>query len=345
MNNKTNKLTEWAVNKIKTEFPDDIALLIAVEGHSVNGDGHGESFDYFVPSTERGNELSRTFIIDGIGHDLYPRSWERTERTAGLDDPATTCLSNAIILYSRTEEDKNRFLAIQKKLYENLNNQTFIYKKALETLDNAMSLYRTLMFEEKPYKVRMATGYIWHYLALSVAYLNHTFFKSHTVSEIQQIQTFQDLPDTFIAYYEAVIRAQTTDDLKTVAHQIISTTRAFIASHKPVNLQTQKQPDFAGLADWYQELSLTWRRIRYYCEIKNSDLAFTDACFLQNELSIVKEEFILQEMDLLGCFDAADLSKLGKRAAELEQYIVSEIGKHGVKLQKYDTLEAFLSEN
>ena len=345
MNNTTNKLTEWAVHKIKTEFPDDIALLIAVEGHAVNGDGHGACFDYFVPATERGNELSRTFMIDGIGHDLYPRSWERTERTASLDDPATTCLSNAIILYSRTEEDRNRFLAIQKKLYENLNNQAFIYKKALETLDIAMSLYRTLMFEDSLYKVRMAAGYIRHYLALSVAYLNHTFFKSYADSQIKQIQALHELPDKFAACYEAVIQAQTVDDLKTVAHQLISVTRQFIASRKPVNLQTQKQPDFAGLADWYQELSLTWRRIRYYCEIKSSDLAFTDACFLQNELTIVKEEFNLQEMDLLGCFDAADLSKLRKQADELEQYIVSEIGKHGVKLQKYDTLEAFLSEN
>ena len=38
-----------------------------------------------------------------VGNDLYPRSWERTERTATLDDPATQCLGNAKILYARSE--------------------------------------------------------------------------------------------------------------------------------------------------------------------------------------------------------------------------------------------------
>ena len=70
MTNTKNKLTEWVINKIKSEYSDDVALLVAVEGSSVNGDGHGEPFDYFVPATERGNELAQTFIIGGVGNDL-----------------------------------------------------------------------------------------------------------------------------------------------------------------------------------------------------------------------------------------------------------------------------------
>lgn len=80
MKNDTQRLTDWVIRTIKTEYPDDVALLVAVEGASINGDGHGEPFDYFVPATERGNELAQTFIIGGVGNDLYPRSWERMER-------------------------------------------------------------------------------------------------------------------------------------------------------------------------------------------------------------------------------------------------------------------------
>ncbi len=109
MNHTSNQLTDWAINKIKKEYPEDIALLVAVEGHEVNNDGHGLCFDYFVPATERGYELSQTFILEGIGHDLYPRSWERTEQTADLNDRVTLCLGNAKILYSRTPADTERF--------------------------------------------------------------------------------------------------------------------------------------------------------------------------------------------------------------------------------------------
>jgi hypothetical protein len=128
MKESKNKLTEWVINKIKNEYADDVALLVAVEGVSVNGDGHGEPFDYFVPATERGNELSQTFIIDGVGNDLYPRSWERTRRTADLEDLATLCLGNAKILYSRSKEDEEKFEKLRERLFENLANDGFVYK-------------------------------------------------------------------------------------------------------------------------------------------------------------------------------------------------------------------------
>lgn len=345
MSTTTQKLTEWAINKIKTEYDDDVALLIALEGHSVNGDGHGECFDYFVPATDRGNELSQTFIIDGIGYDLYPRSWERTERTASLDDRNTICLGNAKILYSRTKEDEDRFNAIQRKLYDNLNNKEFIYKKALENLNIAMDLYRTMMFEDELYKVKMAAGYINYYLSLSVVNLNGTFFGNWRDGHIPELMNLQAIPDNFLEYYKAVIAAGTVNELKSLAHLIISTTRQFISTKKPKLPEATCKTDFTELANWYHELSLTWRRLRYYCSINNSDAAFSDACNLQNELLIVSEEFGLHKMDLLGKYDTANLNALSERASELENYIISEIENHGVKLKKYDNLGDFLSEN
>ncbi|MHB1483363.1 MAG: hypothetical protein ACYCYI_01745 [Saccharofermentanales bacterium] len=345
MNNKTEKLTEWAINKIKTEYIDDIALLVAVEGHSVNEDGHGECFDYFVPTTDRGNELAQTFMIDGIGYDLYPRSWERMERTADLDDHATICLSNAKILYSHTKEDENRFISIQKRLYENLANKEFIYKKALENLNIAMDLYRTMMFEDTLFKTYMAAGYINDYLSLVVMYLNRSFFKNWRNGRLPELLLLKEIPDNFIEYYKAVINAKTANELKNLAHLIISTTRQFIASHKPARISVKAEPNFVDLASWYHELSLTWRRLRFYCDANNVEAAFIDACFLQNELTIVKEEFGLCEMDLLGYFDTTNLAALSTQATELEKYIISEIENHGVKLNRYDTLEEFLSQN
>lgn len=345
MHTTTQKLTDWAIEKIKANYINDVALLVAVEGHSVNGDGHGECFDYFVPASEKGNELSQTFIINEIGYDLYPRSWERTERTANLDDRATICLGNAKILYSRTQEDEDRFEAIRKKLDENLNNKEFTYKKALENLNIAMDLYRTMMFEDELYKVKMAAGYINNYLSLAVVYMNGTYFKNWRDGQLPELVKLKDIPENFIEYYRAVIHAKTTNEMKSLAHLMISTARQFIASHKTVQTASQYNSNFVDLANWYQELCLTWRRIRYYCHINNSAAAFGDACNLQNELSIVSEEFGLRKMDLLGYFDASNLEKLLHQATELENYIVTEIESHGVKLKRYDTVEAFLSEN
>lgn len=343
MPNTTSRLTEWAINKIKTEYPDDVALLVAVEGASVNGDGHGEPFDYFVPATERGNELSQTFIIGDVGKDLYPRSWERTERTASLDDLATPCLGSARILYARTREDEERFEAIRQNLFDNLENPEFTYNKALQYLDVAMDLYRTMMFEERLYRVRGLAGYIHYYLTVSVACLNKTYRKEWHNGAASEISQWKELPDRFVAYYQAILAAPTTGELKSLAHLLIASARQFIARYKPQYRGTTKTPDYQWLADWYQELRTTWNRISYYSGIKNADAVFQDACNLQSELDIISEEFDLGELDLLGCFDPLNLALLSHRAVELEKIIVSTIERQGIKIKRYDTLEAFLA--
>ena len=342
---RTNRLTEWVINKIRKEYPDDVALLVAVDGYSVNEDGHGEPFDYYVPATERGNDFAQTFIINGVGNDLYPRSWERTERTASLDDRATQCLGNARILYSRSKADEERFLEIRKRLFDNLADPVFIYKKALENLDLAMELYRTMMFEEKLYKVRALAGFIHNYLSIAAACLNHTYIDKWQDGMIPVIRKWNDLPERFVEYYEAMLDASTVSELRSLSQLLIASVRQFIARHKPGNTDEKKTPDYKWLAEWYQELRTTWNRIYHYCKVKNSEAAFLDACNLQNELGIVGEEFSLAEMDLLGCFDTRDLKPLEVRAAELEKAIISVIESNGVKIRQYDTLDEFLAKS
>jgi len=346
MNITTEKLMDWAIDKIKSEYYDDVALLIGVEGYNINNDGHGECFDYFVPVTNRGNELSQTFIINGIGYDLYPRSWERTERTASLDDTGTLCLANAKILYSRSSEDTERFESIRQKLFDNLSDSAFVYRKALEKLDIAMDLYRTMMFEDKLYKIKMAAGFIAHYLSLSVMYLNGTYEKNWKESKIPHLfERFDSIPDNFIEYYQAVICADSEVELKNLAHLLIATSRKFIAKYKVTNDIPAKERDFTKLADWYQECCLYLRRIYYYCDINDSTAAFAAACGIQSELNIIKDEFGLHEMDMLSCFDAANLEAFAKNTKELEEYIISEIALHGIAIKDYKTLEDFLSAN
>jgi len=356
MANKQNPLTEWVINKIKTEYPDDIALLIAVEGASVNNDGHGEVFDYFVPATERGFELSQTFIINGVGNDLYPRSWERCERTANLEDWASQCLGRAKILYSRSQEDVDRFEAIRQTLFANLNDPAFVYKKALAQLERAMDMYRTMLFEERLYKVRGLAGFIHYYLAMGVAYLNKTYIGAANYHQgmLPAFTDWKHLPERFVEYYESILSAKTVGELRSIAHLLIASARRFIAGHKPQEASV-KSTNYHDLADWYQELRTAWNRIYHHCESKNGDAAFIDACGLQNELSVINEEFDffnsfqveerfgLAEMDLLGVFDAQNLEPLAARATEIEKFIVATIEAHDITIQSYDTLEAFLA--
>lgn len=339
------ELTNWVITQIQEKYKDDVALLIAISGHSLESDCHGECFDYFVPVNENGNNLGQTFIIDGVGHDLYPRSWERIENMANFDDDFTFGLGDAKILYCRSEEDRKKFVAMQEKLKTNLQDKDFMLKKALEKLDTAMEIYRTLMFEEMLYKVRMASGFIAYYLSIAVACINGTYFRQRLDLETVGLAQMKDIPENFITYYEAIVNAKTVEELKKLCYEIISTARKFIAAHKQSKQEKSFTPNYEDLADWYEEGSLTWRRIYYHCDTQNPMRVFKDAINLQHELNIIKEEFGLNEMDLLGSFDAENLSAFKQRAQDLEQYVISEIENHGAILNKYDTLEQFLAKN
>ncbi|MDR7855169.1 hypothetical protein [Tissierella sp.] len=339
------ELTNWAITQIQEKYKDDIALLLGITGHSLEDDCHGECFDYFVPANENGNKLAKTFIIDGVGHDLYPRSWKRIENMAEFNDDFTNGLADAIILYSRNEEDKKRFVEFQEKLMANLKDKDFMFKRALQKLDTAMEIYRTMIFEDTFYKVKMGAGFIASYLSIAVACINGTYLKQRLELETVELSQMEAIPDSFISYFEEIVKAKSVGELKKLCYEIISTTRKFISAHKPLKAKELKMPSYKDLAVWYEEVSLTWRRIYYYCDTGDYQRAFPDALNLQHELSVIKEEFGLKEMDLLGSFDVSNLSQLKQKAQEFESYIVSEIESHDVTINKYDTLEQFLAKN
>lgn len=339
------ELTNWAIAQIQNKYKNDVALLIGIFGHALDNDCHGECFDYFIPANENGNQLAQTFIIDGVGHDLYPRSWKRIENMANLDDNFTNGLADGVILYARNEDDRQQFIAMQEKLKANLQNKDFMLKKALEKLDNAMEIYRTMMFEESLYQVRMAAGFIAKYLSFAVAHMNGTYFKQRLELETVELAQMALLPEHFIDYYENIVKASTVEALKQHSYDMIRTTRAFIAAHKPPANAKAASPDYKELAGWYEEGSLTFRRILIHCDAQNYERVFTDAIAIQHELNIIKEEFGLSEMDLIGSFDYQNLNAIKEATQKIEQYIISEIERHGFKINQYDTLEQFLEKN
>ena len=90
-------------------------------------------------------------------------------------------------------------------------------------------------------------------------------------------------------------------------------------------------------------MSLTWRRLRYYCGVQNSELALWHACYLQSELLVVGEEFSLGELDLLGSYDSRDLVPLRERSVELERQIISTLENAGVPIRQYESVGDFFA--
>lgn len=337
------RLADWAVREIETKYKDDVCLLLGQWRRDFGPDQEEFTFHYYVPATSRSNGLARTFIVDGMGYDLFPMTWERVERIADIRGDNPVCLDDAEILYARNDDDRQRFVSLQARMRANLQNPHFMYTRAREALNTAMQIFRDMLFEEKLSTIREHAGYLCLNTANAVAFVNQQYLASPDY--FTGLLSIKTVPAGFTDMYERIIRAKTPDEQKRLCHDIITMTRRFLDENDKNAVRRISAPDFSELAFWYQELSYTWRRIYYWCDKENPVNAYIWGCMLQNELDTVGADFGIADLDILSAFDAADLPAFRKRAERVEQHIVATIEAHGVKIESYPSVEEFLKQN
>jgi len=350
MKNIDQELIEWAIQGIQKKYPEDVALLIGqVGGCKTPEDEQNMAFDFFVPATEKGNQLSQTFIIEDMGYDLYPISWKRLQGIVDLKEPRMIfAFMKGEVLYAKSEDEKGRFYAMKQELLANLSNLNITFPKALEYLNTAMEIYQTMMFEDSLGKVRKAAGGISCFLMNSIAMINGQYLRNGYANLTQELEKMTSVPIDFGSLYLELLQASTVEEIQEISHQLIKATRDYFILHKPQDLEcskTEDQIDYDNLADWYQEARYSFRRIEYYAKKESIEECFLLGCFFQIEFDAIQDEFQLTTMDLLEKFNGVHLDEFAQKAKEIEGYIVGVLKEHHAVLKIYESLEEFLKES
>ena len=337
-------LTDWAIKKIESEYRDDVCLLIEHKALKLEKDMDAAAFSFYIPATNRANGLAKTFIVDGIGYDLFPISWERVERMADVKEYNTTCLADAVILWAKSDEDKQRFVSLQARLQANLQNPHYMLERAKKWFDTAKEIYQDTLFEEKLYKVRENAGYICDLLAIAVAFVNQRYLAHGQTNQMDELSNMRKIPVNFVKLYQGIITEMSPDVQIRLCHELIKSTKVFLdEQEKPV--PKTSTPDFSELASWYQELCYTWRRVYHWCDMNDHINAYIWCCMLQNEVEEWGTRFGIANIDILGLYNANDLTVFRDQAETVEQNFKQAINDSGVKLDEYRTVEDFLKAN
>ena len=344
MNKNGTQLTDWAVKKIVSEYRDDVCLLLEHKTLKLEKDMDAAAFSFYIPATNRANGLARTFIVDGIGYDLFPMSWERIERMADVKEYNTTCLADAKIIWAKSEEDKQRFISLQARLQANLQNPQYMLERAKKWFDTVKEIYQDTLFEEKLYKVRENAGYICDLLAVAVAFVNQRYFTHGQTNQLQELSGMKKIPANFTKLYREIIAEVSPDTQKRLCHELIKNTKVFLDEReKPA--AKPSVPDFSELASWYQELCYTWRRVYHWCDMNDPINAYIWCCNLQNEVDEWGVKFGIADIDIFSSYKANDLVGFRERAEFIEQKFRETIKSNGVELDEYTTVEDFLKIN
>ncbi len=133
------RLVRWIAEKAEREYAEDISLVL-IYGSYVNGTANSRSdVDCcFIPKTERGYEMAAGFILEGVGYDIFPMSWERVERIACLRENLTPLVGDAEIIFCGSAEDMARFQGMQEKLQCCLADGAYVREIAEERCREAL---------------------------------------------------------------------------------------------------------------------------------------------------------------------------------------------------------------
>lgn len=344
MNKNDTRLADWAIKKVDSEYSNDVCLLLEHKTLKLQKDMDTMAFSFYIPASNRANALARTFIIDNIGYDLFPMSWERIERMADVKEYNTTCLADAVIIWAGSEEHKQRFLSLQARLQANLQNPQYMHKRAEKWLDTVKEIYQDTLFEEKTYKIRENAGYIVDLLAIAVAFVNQRYFVHGQTNQIKELSSMKKVPENFIKLYQDIIFEASPDVQKRLCHEIIKITKEFLDEQGKTAVKNSP-PDFSELAAWYQELCYTWRRVYHWCDEGDPVNAYIWCCNLQNEAEEWGTKFGITDIDIFSSFNVEDLLGFRKRAEFVEHKFRQAIYENGVNLDEYKTIEDFLKAN
>ena len=349
MKNIDKELVDWAIQKIEIEYKDDVALLIGqVGGCKIPTDEQNMIFDFFIPSTERGFQMANTFMIEEMGYDLFPISWDRLEGIANIEEPRMIfAFAKGEVIYARTEEDRKRFETIKEQMFERLQDKVLMYGKALEQLETAQEIYQTMLFEEKFGKLRKAAGGVICFLMSAIASINGTYLESGYMNLTKDLSNMTLQPENFLELFTKLLEAQTADEVRTLAYEMIKATRILMVQHHPSKSKEQEKnaDNLEELAFWYHEARYTFRRIEYYTSIGAVEDSYLLGCYLQIEFDAIQDDFGLKEMDLMGYFNSKQLSVFAEKAKEIEAYLLSILKENGLIGHMYNDLEEFLADN
>lgn len=339
---KLMRAAEILIEKIEREYKDDVAVVV-IMGSTIYGETHEKSdLDmYFVVNTPRGNELGMAFIIDGIGFDFWPISWERLTRMANHDERVTSIITEGQIIYYGSDADLKKFNALKEMALDVSDSKKFI-DKSKKVFDQVYKHYFHLDQAVSLSEARMSGLNVIYPLTNALALLNRDTVKRGRGKLKGELLQMPLVPNDFERLYDVIFATNSVEEIKASIHQLILNTEDLIESetikYRPIN-------DFKDqLHGFYEELINYYNKIRRGCEIGDYVTAFYAANEIVGEIEDVMQYTSISATnlpDIIGAYTLSDIQGFLDTVDQHQQAFVSLLEENGVELLVFEDMNAF----
>jgi predicted nucleotidyltransferase len=343
------KMAEIFVEHIKKEYPNDIAI-VAYYGSYAQGTQHPNSdFDlFFIPATKRGKVLNDCIILDGIGIDFFPISWERAENIANFEENIVSVIADCKLLYSRSIEDKERLEFLQETItsYQKPEKRKLMLDKAYQELNKVYPHLYKLRHIKDPSEQRSQAFHALTGILQSIVFMNQSYLKSGWGKNFKQIFSMKYQPDGLKELVYQVINSKTKKEMLETLEKLCNRTSKLLKTEK--DKLCPKYSFKYVFEDFYEELRSTFLKIETACDNNQTETAFCAAAILQDEVKsclhtigdpTIEKQF--SKIEPLREYYPSDLQKLKKATKRYEKELVQLLKSKNVPITELDNLEQF----
>ena len=341
---KNQKLINMVIERAKRDFPDDIAL-IGLTGSFNTGDFHEKSdLDLIVVNnTDRGWEISLCFIFDDVGYDIYCTPWEtRLAQQAVLDNPGVSSLTDLQILYCARPEYLERFNKLRQQALETMAKPIGMecIKRAKKHLDLAKQEFADAMLAENIGAIRYASSGVLYHLVNCLVNLNNTCIKRGINRYLEELLTYDYLPENFEKLYMAVIESKTIDEIRLSALSLLQSV-VQLYDRMYSDFSPKLVPTYDNLEGTYEELWSNYRnKVIRSTTAQDKSYAFLAAMGAQNFLDEMATEHCgTMKFDLMQYFDADNLDLFKDAFLKAMDKYRTEYDNVGRKVVAFDTFD------
>lgn len=336
------KIAELFIEKIRRDYPDDISLVV-VMGSYVYNDTHDRSdLDlYFVPKTERGYNLGFTFILNEIGFDLWPISWERLEKIAAHGERITSIVTEGKVLYYSSLEDLKRLDELKTKALDTNDKAVFTMKSEEVFSKNYQLIYRIQEAESLSQVRRYGIQFI-NNIGHALALLNGTTIKRGRGKLKKELLFNQLVPENFSPLYDTLFFSS---DTETIKHDLLELMKN---TEKLINTELQKYRDKGPANDvlygFFEELISSYNKIEHAYDLNDPFTCLFAGCEIQNEIDDILQYADLEKPDfpdIAMSYDPEQLQKIVQAAQAHKKQFTDFLKENDVSIRRFENLEAY----
>ncbi len=334
------QVVDVLIDTIKRDYRDDVSFVI-VHGSTIYNDTHEKSdVDlYYLAKTDRGNELSNVFILDGIGYDIWSIPWDRLLRIASHDERITSIITEGKVVYHGNDDDLRKLNEL-RAIALDVNDRVKFINKAQSVLDRAYKDCHHLECSTDLHSARMFAIRTIFSITNAIALLNRNTIKRGRGRLKAEILAMPLVPRDFDALYDTVFRTAAISDMKQSYCQLLRNTQELIDaesanSRTPCSFHERMDKNYEEMINFYN-------KIRHACETGDGVTALFAAAELQGEFESAFAGTGVDARslpDIIQSFNPDDTKEFLSVVDDHQKAVLDLLREHGVPVSEFKDID------